>query len=341
MLFRLRHPYRDSGVGQRGAALIVALLVVAVVSLLVTSVAGDSLVTFRRVENRLDSQQAYAYLLAAEGVVRRVLLEDLRIDRKVGQTDSDTEQWAAEGLEYATEHGVIRGRLSDLSGRLHLANLGRGASRESRYSLDQRRFIRLLQAIDLEQPLDQLAAEQLANAVFDWIDDDDRERIPGGAESYYYAAVEPAGRAANRVPVSVSELRRVRGMSAEIYEALEPHLSAAQGADGRININTATLEVLRTLNRDRNLQPLLMEDAERIIEWRQSEGALSDLSLFNGQQLQTKNINTRGLKFNSEHFLLTAETEYLSRQFRLASLIHRSAAKGSVIAVARSRTGRL
>lgn len=322
---------------QQGAALVVALMVVAIVSVLVTTVANDSLVTFRRVENQLHSQQAYAYLLAAEGVARRALLEDLMIDRKTRYIDSDIEQWAVTGLEFATEHGVISGQLSDLTGRLNIGTLGHRETKNNSYSLDQQRFVRLLQALPLEEPLDLNSAEELANAVFDWIDEDDRVRNPGGAESYYYASAEPAGRPANRAAVSVSELRWVKGMTAEIFKTLQPHICALPAAQGAINLNTASLEVLRSLNTDKDLQPLVKEDAESILAWRQKEGALSDFSLFTGQELVTRNIDTRGLSFKSEYFQLTAHTEFLSREFRLASILHRSAAKGTVQVVARSQ----
>ena len=44
----------------------------------------------------------------------------------------------------------------------------------------------------------------------------------GGAESQYYADVDPAGRPANRALVSPSELMAVKGMTGEIYRALAP-----------------------------------------------------------------------------------------------------------------------
>lgn len=323
---------------QRGAALIVALMVVATVSLLVTRVANDALLTFRRVENQLHSQQAYAYLLAAEGVTRRALLEDLAIDRRTSQIDSDTEQWAVSGLAFATEHGAISGQLSDLTGRLNLATLGHRETKNKGYSLDQQRFIRLLQALPLEEPIEQNTAEELGNAVFDWIDEDDRPRGAGGAESYYYASAEPPGRPANRAVVSVSELRWVKGMTKEIYEALKPHVSALPISQTTINVNTASLEVLRSLNANNELQPLRREEAERILEWRQKEGALSDLSLFKASDWATKNIDTRGLSFNSQYFQLTARTEFLSRVFRLSSILHRDSGKGSIQVVARSQS---
>ena len=322
---------------QQGAALIVALLVVMIITMLVTSVSSDALVVFRKVENQLHSQQAYAYLLAAEGVARKVLLDDLEQDLKSDKLDTRTEQWAAKDLKFATEQGVIAGQLHDLAGRLSLSGLSFKATKTKRYSADQQRFIRLLQVLELEQPLNLDQAEQLANAVFDWLDDDDKERSPNGAESYYYASAEPSGRPANRNAVSVSELRWVKGMTPEIYQALKPYLAALPGSVAGLNINTASLAVIRSLNEDNELQPLLVQDAEKILEQIESDDGFEDLTFFKGPSLSTKKIDTSGLVFSSEYFLLQAKTEFLSRSFSLQSMIHRDAAAKKARVIARSQ----
>lgn len=319
---------------QRGAALIVALLVAAIVTLLVTSVASDSLVTFRRVENQLYGQQAYALLLGAEGVARNALLEDL----KETEIDSDTEFWATEDLEYPTEYGSISGRLYDLSGRINLANLLDQPTKTKPYSADQQRFIRLLQALPLKDPVDQDTAEQLANAVFDWLDPDDDERPQGGAERYYYSSAEPPGRPANRMVGSVSELLWVKGMRPEIYHALAPHLSIWPAAGSVLNINTASLEVLRSLNADKTLQPIAEGDAQAIIEYRREEQAFEDLAFFTSGQLAALDIDTENISFSSTHFLLTSQTVFLSRTYKLRSVIHRDGDSGVIKVVARSQS---
>jgi len=322
---------------QQGAALIVALLVVMIVAMLVTAVASDALVVFRKVENQLHSQQAYAYLLTAEGVARKVLLDDLEQDLKGGKLDTRNELWAAEDLQFVTEQGIIAGQLQDLAGRLNLSSLSFKPTKTKRYSVDQQRFIRLLQVLEIEEPLSLNQAEQLANAVFDWLDDDDKERSPNGAESYYYASAEPPGRPANRNAVSVSELRWVKGVTPEIYQALSPHLTALPGSMTGININTASLAVIRSLNEDNELQPLLVQDAEKILEQIESDEGFENLSFFKGPSLSTKKIDTSGLVFRSEYFLLQAKTEFLSRSFSLQSIIHRDAAQKRARVIARSQ----
>ena len=319
---------------QRGAALIVALLVAAVVSLLATTVANDSLVTFRRVENQLHKQQAYAMLLGAEAVARRALLEDA----KQSSIDSLTEFWATEALQYPTEYGVIRGRLFDLSGRLNLANLTDQPTQQQPYATDQQRFIRLLQVLELEQPLSQAQSEELANAVFDWLDADNNERFPGGAENFYYSSLEPMTRPANRLISSVSELRWVKGMTPEIFRALEPHVSIWPDQGSQININTASVTVLRSLNADKDLRPLSEADVEPILQEREQQEGLEDLEIFNQNPLAALNVITTNISTSSTDFLLTSQTDFLSRKFNLRSVLHRPNSGDRVEVVARSQS---
>ncbi len=334
MLSKSSAPERPLPAQQRGAALIVALLVAAIVTLLVTSVASDSLVTFRRVENQLHGQQAFALLLGAEAVARSALLEDL----KTSEIDSDSEFWSTEDLLYPTEYGSIQGRLYDLSGRINLANLLERPTESRRYSADQQRFIRLLQTLPLATSLDQNDAEQLANAVFDWLDPDDDERAPGGAEQYHYSSMEPPGRPANRMVGSVSELRWVKGMTPEVYRALRPHLSIWPSTGSTLNVNTASIEVLRSLNADNILRPMAESDAQAIIEYRQEEAPFGNLEFFTEGQLAALEIDTENIGFSSTHFLLTSQTVFLSRTYRLRSVIHRDAAQGVLKVVARSQS---
>ena len=321
---------------QRGAALIIALLVVATVVSVVTALAGDFLVSFRRTVNQLDQQQAWNILLASEAVARRVLIEDIRSAGN-NRTDSETDAWAVTQLEYPTEHGMIKGSLSDLSGRINLLGLGSKQTKDQRYSPQQQRFIRLLQVLPLDEPMDLIQAQTLAHAVFDWVDQDADERAPGGAENYYYSNAEPAGRTPSTAIGSVSELRWVKGMDETIYRALEPLVSVWPQTSTSININTAPLAVLRSLNRDNDLNPLDEADAELIIDERREQSGLADLTLFTGKRLSVKNIDTSGLTFRSDYFLLSAETEYLSRRFQLNSVLFRNAALKEIKAVARSQ----
>ena len=90
--------------------------------------------------------------------------------------------------------------------------------------------------------VDYAEASRLAQAILDWRDEDDSPRLHGAERDEYLregAAVLPYDR-----PFSaVEELRHVRGMTPEIYEAALPHLTAF-GESFTINVNAAPEPVL-------------------------------------------------------------------------------------------------
>jgi general secretion pathway protein K len=89
--------------------------------------------------------------------------------------------------------------------------------------------------------LDYAVADQLAQAILDWRDEDDLPRMNGGEREEYLeegALILPP----NREFVDVDELRHVRGMTPEIYVRAAPHLTLIGG--GRINLNSAPEPVL-------------------------------------------------------------------------------------------------
>src|SRR5690606_7873083 len=211
-----------SGAPQRGAALVVALLIVAMVVMLATALSSDFLLMFRRVENQLYSEQAYAYLQGAEELARAALLQDIQRDRSGGDNDNLAEPWAQE-RQFPTDYGWIAGRLEDLGGRFNVNNLAQRRSGDSAaHSPAQNQFIRLLLALPLADPLGLDQAQSLTEAISDWLDTDEVVRGLGGAESQYYAQAEPGGRSANRAMASSSELMWVKGMTPPIYRALAP-----------------------------------------------------------------------------------------------------------------------
>ena len=91
----------------------------------------------------------------------------------------------------------------------------------------------------------------LANAVVDWIDADSNVTTPGGAEDSDYLQTERPYRAANAPMASSSELLLVRGFTPAIYREVAPYVTAL-AEHTLINVNTAKLEVLRTLDEDIN-----------------------------------------------------------------------------------------
>jgi len=89
--------------------------------------------------------------------------------------------------------------------------------------------------------VDYAEADQLAQAIEDWRDEDEIPRINGGEREEYLeeeALVLPP----NRDFVDIDELRHVRGMTPELYVKAAPHLTLIPDVD--INLNSAPEPVL-------------------------------------------------------------------------------------------------
>ncbi len=316
-----------------GAALVVALLAVAIVVMLAAALGSDFLLLFRRVENQLHAEQAYGYLRGAEGVARAALLQDAQ---RGGERDSLDEPWN-DGLRFATDYGWIAGSLEDMQGRFNINNLAqRGETPSGQLTPAQQQLIRLLQTLGLEQELSQEEAQALTEAITDWVDGDDEVTGFGGAETDYYADLEPtAGRAANRPIATPSELRWVRGMTPEIYRALAPLITAWPQTGGALNINTAPPPVLASINVKGDLTPLPKADLETLLQARGEIGFDTVEVVFAVPPFAGRDFDLSLISVGSSWFMLHTETDFAGRPYRASSLLLRQG-KDRVQVVARS-----
>lgn len=298
---------------QRGATLVMALVVVLLVTAIAVRMGGDYLLLFRGIEQQEFLQQGRSYLRGAELLAEEALLQDLRLDTGV---DSFLEPWA-QMRELPLPEGILSACIEDLAARINLNDLGAEAGN---FSTMQLRFIRLLQVLPLEEPLSSREALALANAVFDWIDADNEVRLPGGAEALDYQRLMPAYRPANQAFSSIAELRLVQGMTPEILAALTPHVSV--WGNGSLNFNALDRGLslsapdsadgtepvmLRTLNNADSLLPISREAARRLAAARSNNGGfVADLGLFTRGDLAALEWDLRGLAVRSDHFRLSA-----------------------------------
>ena len=354
---------------QRGAALIIAMLVFALSATLLVALQREFSLALQRGTNQLFSEQAWAYLIGAEELAKLALQADHLLDaRSATAADHLGELWAQPATPYPLDAGGwMTGQLTDLQGRINLNMLvsdpvtqtppsgGEGVSdggsesasagvesepvsqsRQQNESVDQvsgdeagrwtptqKLLIRLLQALnEASLPLDEAMA--LTEAISDFIDPDTNRRRDG-AEANEYRYADFPYLPANRALASVSELRSVRGMTPEIYEALAPLVTVWPERNTRLNILTAPLPVLRTLNADDQWAPLPVIDAERWVESRREGGIaqvadlLADPILAGRPSAELESL----LDIRSEWFLLDASVELLDRQRHLFTVLHR------------------
>jgi general secretion pathway protein K len=101
---------------------------------------------------------------------------------------------------------------------------------------------------------DENEADALLDALGDWVDKDDDERLHGAEESYYQS-LTPHYSCRNDKMATPDELLLVKGMTSEIvygdkeHEGIIHYITVV-GDDGKINLNTAALPVLQALSAD-------------------------------------------------------------------------------------------
>lgn len=324
--------------------MILALFIVVLVTAIVVSVSWRFTLSMALNENRWHGAQARLYLEGAEQLAIKVLEEDAQ----ESQIDWLGEPWAQEGgTPMPTDEGWVMGRLEDAHGRINLNRLvaptpvegadeaeAPAAGPGDRFSPEQRRFIRLLQMLELESgTLDVGTAIEITEAVQDWITPGDNTTGFGGAGRSYYDSLDPPYPMSNAPMASVSELSIVRGMTAEIYEQLLPYVIALP-YEAEMNINTIPDVLWRTFNFKDDLLPLSETEAEMLVQARNElhllEMGITDVNEFmNSENVQyvlgagEEGVDTRGLTVQSHYFLLFSETLVGEQVRRGKSLLFR------------------
>ncbi len=331
---------------QRGAALVIALLVFGLCAALVVAMQRDFNLLLQRGANSFLAEQGYAYLRGAEDLAALALVVDHDLDTVAERPRDDLEEiWAQPPEPYPLEDGgILQGALEDLQGRFNLNNLAgepAGTTGDEpevgaapRFTPAQAQFIRLLQTFE-EPAVSQQEAVAITESVRDWLDADRIPRALGAEDDYYYGQT-PAYRAANRPLASVTELRAVANVTPEIYRALAPWVTVWPRRGGSLNIHTAPAQVLRSLNADDELTPLREDEVMDLVSLREEVGFL-DTEDFLAQPIFADKTVT-GLQAllgeQSSYFLLRAVVEVADRTMRLYSVLHRD--QRQVAAVVRS-----
>jgi len=226
---------------QRGAALVTTLLMVALITVTVTSMASKQQRTIQIAQNRQAQLQLGNLAGAGERFAMAVLRRD-RVEAERGNSDSTEDFWAESLPPVPVDGATIEGCVVDLQGKFNLNNLVDENGNPD--PLEFQIFQRLLTALTIDAVK--------ADAVLDWIDTNIDVTGADGAEDDFYTGQTPSYRAANGLMVSPSELLLVRGFRVtdegglDDYDVLLPHIATLpQGT--AININTASSAVLSSL----------------------------------------------------------------------------------------------
>jgi len=288
---------------QRGVAVLTAMLVVAIGTIIAVNLMWQATLDLRRTESALAADQGLMYMQGAEAWAADILRQDL-VDSPT--SDNLSEPWATQLPPLPVDGGAIIGKLEDLQGRFNLNNLIKADGAPNPLAL--RQFERLLGLLQVEPGL--------AGAALDWLDEDSDVRFPSGGEDVTYAGSDPPYRTANSMITSPSELMAINGFTREIYAMLAPYVTALP-IGTKLNVNTASAVLLASLSED-----IDVATAEGLVMQR-NDGAFADIDkTFEGL------VEPRVLKEIdgvSRHFLLTATVSLGTNQLTMRSVLQRDA----------------
>lgn len=287
---------------QRGMALIIGLMLVAMATLVAATLTFNLKLDQRRSLSLLTTQQSRQLALAAESWAAEILRDDLNNS----STDHLGEEWAMQLPPVPAEGFLVQGLLEDMQGRFNLNNLVGPDGKVIPEQLAQ--FQRLLIALQIDP--------RLAGIMGDWIDPDTQGGFPDGAEDDYYTSSDIPYRTPNTYITALTELQAVQGMDDEIFRKLMPYVSALpQGT--QLNVNTAPAPVLQSLS-----ETMDIFQAESLAAEAAEEG-FPDLQ---GFQTIVEEEGLQTLTLSSDYFRLTVRVTIGTYSLTMYSLLFRDPA---------------
>lgn len=219
--------------GERGAALLSVLLLVAILAVLAAAAVDRLRLATALASNVAGQSQARAYGYAAEGLALRRIGETIQANTARTTLAGD---WNGTERLFPVDRGTAAATITDRSNCFNLNSLvlGQAATGLGVRPQGMAQFTRLMVLLEIPAA----RAAQVAAAAADWIDSD-TVPLPSGAEDDLYLSLKPAYRAANTLMADPSELRAVAGVTPEIYAAVRPFVCALPVTDlSPINVNT-------------------------------------------------------------------------------------------------------
>jgi general secretion pathway protein K len=326
----LRRVPQHVGRHQRGVALIIALVLVSLATILAWKIGYDGYLERRRSTGVLAVEQALQFGMGAEALAADALVKS----REQSPQDTLAQPWAqpTQALPITSENnpdgepiGMLQGSLEDMQGRFNLNSLGHVMPNGQPDPVPLAQFERLLASLQLETKWAQIAR--------DWIDQDQIASIPDGAEDAVYTSQTPPYLAGNWPMTSATELMAMPEFGIERYLKLAPYVTALPNANSIINICTASALVIESLAD--GLAGEYSDNPDAFLIGRKT-GCFPDLKTLQNSMpaTQWQKVSTQVVESTS-YFRLTTHVTLGTTEFTLYSLLFRGSG-GKVTPLLRS-----
>lgn len=343
---------------QRGIALLVAILLVALGTMIAATLGFENAMTARRAAATYAFDQALLISQGAEAFAAYGLHAIWQSSNSSSRTINLSQQWAQPFGPIEVVPGVmLDATLEDLQGRFNLNSLVQPDSAGNLVVDPEARtaFENLLATLGIET--------KWSGYVIDWIDPDIQPQVPEGAEDSVYLGQTPPYLTPNTYITSITELLALPGFGHDRYAKLAPYITALP-PDVKINVCTASGLVLDAylrgthefgtdpegLAKDRaqanGCFPTLSEyqtaynQANPVTPTQQTTTAL--VGQIPGQGQTVPGPPAQGLaahfQATSSYFRLTSHITIGSTEFMIYSVLHQDQSQGTVRPILRTYT---
>jgi len=316
-----KYSAKRRGSSQRGIALLVILLIVAIVSILATEMMARLQINVARTVNIKDNNQAYWYAVGAEQFAKKSL-NDLKT---LSPDNMNLGQPWAQLFEYPIDSGGIQAELTDLQSCFNLntvvlPDIQTGSEINAAAKGPAQGFFNLITLSN--EDIDSFTAETVRDSLIDWLDAD--SNITGyGAEDADYESLRFPYVAANALMTNKSELRLVNGIEIGNLRNLLPHVCVISDLAFNImeiNINTVKEENAHVLAAMLNLN---LDAVKRIIASRPIDGFANTTDFLSEPEIVAKELTAEQKAWfvlKTNYFMLSTKTRYNNASFRMVTI---------------------
>ena len=286
----------------RGTAVIMAILTVALVATLAASVVRQYGANVMSLTGRHDQDQARWLARGAVDWARNVLANDAL----TSATDHTGEAWATKVPATPVENGEVSGEVEDLSGRFDLNSVVRNGAADPSNLAAYRRLLKF-------SGIDDDRAADLATALVAWI----LRTTADGAKSTLSTSAPQGLQLPPQTPlVDVDELQLIEGYDKDVMANLRRFV-AAHPAASALNLNTVSAEVLAAL------MPDLGIGVTRVLVEERLRAPFKDVNDFVARSHRSSHAPKTGLAVVSRYFLVSGRARYGESTTRMLVLLDR------------------
>lgn len=306
-----------SVVKTNGVAIVSVLIIVAIVAIIGSKMSVNQQRFVKSSQLMLDTQQQILHALSIEAWAEDLLVKDLikSDENPHHKIDTFLDNWHNATLSFEEGRSFLSGEITDLQSKINLNNL---AAKNNNDYLSQ--LYLLFDALGIKRVL--------ADPLLDYLDSNDNRYSQFGAESNYYTTLERPYKIANSAMTDISELNLIKGFSAGIIRRLQPWVWIGPKTVNKININTASKIVLKSLSI--NLKDEILAD---VLKKQQNEGfkSVDEFIAFIGDVGVKKKLLTS----SSAYFLLESNIDSPSSGLTVNTYLYRDNSKKTVAKVRR------